>query len=240
MPALTGTQPVPSAGNPAPKPSHRRRWWIIGAVVVVLLAGGGITWWLWPSSANSVPGTVQASMLSADDASKVLGQTLQSQHGISEPPPALPANPANCAVAVGPATQAVYARGWTSFGSMTYQDSDVVADHTVTQAIGMYSDTDQAGQVFGTLSDGVKSCSSAVRASGNSGQAASKWTYSVNKNTADTVIWKSTQDAGGGWACYRQARLKGRAVLQVAVCEAGDGSQAAATIADQFASRVSG
>jgi hypothetical protein len=40
--------------------------------------------------------------------------------------------------------------------------------------------------------------------------------------------------------CYRQARLKGKAVLQVAVCAAGDGKQAAANIADQFAGRVEG
>jgi hypothetical protein len=208
--------------------------------VVVLLAGAGVTWWLWPSDSHVVPGTVQASVLSADDAGKALGQTLQSQHGISEPPPALPSSPAGCAVAVGPATQAVYTPGWTTFGSVTYQDSDSAADHTVTQVIGVYPAVDQARQVFGTLSDGVKSCKSAVRAGGGSGGRASKWLYAVTKNTPDTVSWKSTQDAGDGWACYREARLKGRAVLQVAVCEAGDGSEAAAATADQLASRVGG
>jgi hypothetical protein len=241
MPGFTGNQSLPPepAAHTTPKPFRRRRWWIVG-VVVVLMVGAGATWWLWPSGTHVVPGTVQASVVSADDASMALGQTLQSQHGISEPPPALPADPANCAVAVGPTTQAVYANGWTTFGSVTYQDSDSEANHTVTQVIGLYSTSDEARQVFGTLSDGMKNCTSAVRAGGGGGQRASKWFYAATKNTADTVSWQATQDAGDGWACYRQARLKGRAVLQVAVCEAGDGSQPAATIADQFATRVSG
>lgn len=241
-PTFAAHQPLPpaSAAPPARTPPRRRRWWIIAVVVVVLVAGGGVTWWLWPSSADAVPGTVQASVLSADEVSKTVGQTLRSEHGISAPPPALPSDPPTCVVAVGPATEAVYGPGWTMFGSVTYQDSDSAADHTVTQVIGRYSTRDQAGQVFGSLSEGVRGCKSAVRADEDGGQRASKWFYTVDKNTADTVSWKATQVGGDGWACYRQARLKGRAVLQVAVCEAGDGSQAAATIADQFAGRVSG
>lgn len=241
VPRLTGSRPESrvSAAGPPPRPSRRRRWWFLGGVVV-LVAGAGIAWWLWPSGTNVVPGTVQASVVSADDAGAMLGQTLQSAHSVSEPPPALPADPAGCAVAVGPATQAVYAEGWTTFGSVTYQDSDSDAEHTVTQVIGLYSTTDRAQQVFGTLSAGVKTCKVAVRAGGAPGQRASKWTYSVDNDTAATLGWKATQDAGNGWACYRQARLKGRAVLQVAVCESGDGSQAATTIADEFSSKVSG
>lgn len=208
--------------------------------MAVLVAGAGVTWWLWPSSAEAVPGTVQASVVSADDASRAVGQTLRSEHGISAPPRTLPSDPASCVVAVGPATEAVYGPGWTMFGSVTYQDSDSAADHTVTQVIGVYSTRDQAGQVFGSLSEGVRDCRSAVRADGDGGQRAAKWFYAVDTHTANTLSWKATQDGGDGWACYRQARLKGRAVLQVAVCEAGDGSRAAATIADQFAGRVSG
>lgn len=231
---------LPVGGAPG-KPGMRR-WWIVGGVVVLLLVGAGVAWWLWPSGSGpgAVPGTVQASLVSVDEASRVLDQTLQSQHSISEPPPALPSTPATCAVAVGPATQAVYSPGWTTFDSVTYQDSAANADHTVTQVIGRYSTAAQASQVFGTLSAGVASCRSAVRADGDGDQRASQWSYAVEADTAAAVSWTATQQAGGGWACYRQARLKARAVLEVAVCEAGDGSQAAATIADQFASRVSG
>lgn len=245
MSGITGSQPAPpaSASRSIFGPLHRRRWWILVGGVVVLVSGAGTTWWLWPSTLSRthvVPGTVQASVVSADEASTALGQTLQSRHDLSEPPPALPADPADCVVAVGPATQAVYADGWTIFGSVTYQDSDSEADHTVTQVMGEYSTSDQARIVFRRLSDGMKNCTSAVRAGGASGQPASKWFYEVAQSTADTVVWKATQDAGDDWACYRQARLKNRAILQVSVCEAGNGSHAATAIADRFASRVSG
>ncbi|MCO1577213.1 sensor domain-containing protein [Crossiella sp. SN42] len=199
-----------------------------------------VTWSMWPSGMNAVPGTVQASVLPAEDVSKVLGQTLQAQHGISEPPPALTADPLECAVAVGPATQAVYAGGWTSFGSVTYQDSDSQADHTVTQVIGLYPTSDHARQVFGTLTNGIANCPTAVRAGGAASTRASQWNYELHNATAEAVSWVATQDAGDGWACHRQARLKERAVLQVAVCQAGDSRQAAAAIADQLVSRVSG
>ncbi|GAA2832476.1 sensor domain-containing protein [Crossiella cryophila] len=189
---------------------------------------------------GAVPGTVQASVLPAEEVSKALGQTLRSQHGTSEPPPALSADPLECAVAVGPATQAVYANGWTSFGSVTYQDSDTQADHTVTQVIGLYPTSDDASQVFATVSNGIANCPTAVRAGGAAGHRASQWNYELHTATAEAVSWVATQDAGDGWACHRQARLKGRAVLQVAVCQAGDSRQVAGTIADQLAARVSG
>src|SRR4051812_27872374 len=72
MPGFTGNRPIPPvpAASSARKPAHRRRWWIISGIVVVVLAvGTGITWWLWPSGTHVVPGTVQASVVSADDVS---------------------------------------------------------------------------------------------------------------------------------------------------------------------------
>jgi PknH-like extracellular domain len=183
-----------------------------------------------------VPGTVQASLLSVDEVSTVVGTALTSGDRASEPPPPLAADPVPCAVAVGPATQSVYVRGWTAFWSETFQD--VHGDNTVTQVLGIYSDSGQAGKVFGALTDGVKGCTSAVRTDAD--QSTSKWTYVVDTADSGALAWTATQDAGDGWACYRQARLKGKAVLQVAVCGAGDGKPASAKIADQFAGRVEG
>jgi hypothetical protein len=190
------------------------------------------------AKSHVVAGTVQASFLSLDEVSALLGTTLTSASSASEPPPPLSADPAACAVAVGPGTQSVYARGWTMFQSAVYQDSDSVSDHTVTQTLGIYPDNGPAAAVFRTLSEGINGCKSAVRA--DSDQNTSKWTYSVGTATGSSLAWTATQDAGDGWACYRQAQLKGKAVLQVAVCEAGDGEQAAVKIADQFAGRVGG
>jgi hypothetical protein len=142
-------------------------------------------------------------------------------------------------VAVGPATASAYTQGWTVFLSTTYEDSAGSGAYTVTQTVGVYGSADQATGMFGKLGDGVKNCPSATRTQAG-GQGSVKWNYSVGTATADTLAWTAAQDAGGGWACYRQAQLKGKDVLQVAVCEGGDGKAAAAQIAGQFAARVSG
>ncbi|MEV6238623.1 sensor domain-containing protein [Lentzea sp. NPDC051838] len=215
-----------------------RRWLIAVAVGGYLLLAGVGVWWWWPSDRHVAPGTVQASVLTADEASTAVGTTLVSEQSASEPPPALTTDPAGCAVAAGPATDEVYTRGWTTFGSVTYQDSEAVSDHTVIQVLGVYPDEERSRQVFGDLADGLKGCRSAVRTSGD--QRVSAWTYSIDAATADALGWTATENTGDGWACYRQARLKRTAVLQVGVCQAGDGKQAATAIADRFAARVGG
>jgi len=186
-------------------------------------------------TAHRIPGTVQASMLGVDEVSARVGTELLNGGSTSEPPPPLSADPATCAVAVGPATQSVYAPGWTAFWSQTFSDAN--GDHTVTQVLGLYPDDGQAGKVFATLTDGVKGCTSAVR---TDEESTSKWVYAVDTADSGALVWTATQDAADGWACYRHARLKGKVVLQVAVCEVGNGKQAVAKIADQFAGRVGG
>lgn len=187
-----------------------------------------------------VPGTLQASFVPIDQVSSAVGVTLSSSTNSGTPPAPLAANPAACAVAIGPATQKVYTQGWTVFGAVTYQDSNYAADHTVTQTLGRYPDATQAGAVFTALATGVKACPAGVRTDPD--QGTTKWTYTVDtaNTTANTLVWTATQDAGGGWACYRQARLKGTNVIEVAVCEAGNGKPAAATIADRFAGKLGG
>lgn len=244
-------QPQPTKPFQPPKiptsPRNRRQLLIIGLVAVVLL-GCGLTFALWPSSAKKAPvavnpqhvvaGTVQAGILTPDDVSKAVGTTVISGSAANQPPPALTADPASCAVAIGPATATGYTKGWTVFYSTTYQDSAGAGDYTVTQTIGEYGDANQSGSVFQSLAKGVAGCPSATRTDQNKNTV--KWNYTVDTNTSDHLAWTASQDAGNGWACYRQARLKGKAVLQVAVCEGGDGKAAAAQVADQFAAKVSG
>ncbi len=251
------SQPLPQPPQPpqppqtrsfAPKvPRDRRRLLIIGLVVVVVLGGGGLTWALWPSKSKApvasspqhvVPGTLQASILTPDDISKAVGTTVISGSAVNQPPAALTADPASCAMAVGPATVSGYTKGWTVFYSTTYQDSGGTGDYTVTQTIGDYGDPGQAGTVFQALGQGIAACPSATRTDQNKNTV--KWNYSVGANTPNQLAWTAAQDAGGGWACYRQARLKGAAVLQVAICEGGDGKAAVAKVADAFAAKVSG
>lgn len=102
--------------------------------------------------------TIQTSFVSIDGVSSLVGVTLESSSGSSQPPAPLSSNPMSCAVAVGPGTQSMYRSGWTVFGSAMYQDSDSVADHAVTQVLGKYSTAAQAATEFATLTNGIKSC----------------------------------------------------------------------------------
>ncbi|NUR58606.1 MAG: sensor domain-containing protein [Catenulispora sp.] len=236
----------PGGTPPPPEPAGRRRPLLIAlAVIVVLAIAGSVTWALWPrhkappiaNAGHVVPGTLQAAVLTPDEASGILGTTVITGPVIGQPPPALTADPKSCEVAVGPATVSGYTPGWTVFLSTTYQDAAGTGAYSVTQTVGAYGSADQASGVFGKLGDGVKGCQSATRTDGNSSV---KWNYTVDTASADTLVWKAEQDSGGGWACFRQARLKGKDVVQVAICEAGDGKAATARIADQLTSRLGG
>jgi hypothetical protein len=235
-----------SSGPSGPSQRSNRAVLAIALAVLLLAAAGGVTFAMWPagkaapasSPLHVVPGTVQAAVLSPDEVSKAIGTTVIAGPQTVAPPAALTADPASCAVAVGPATVSGYTSGWTVFLSTAYEDSAGTGDYTVTQTVGVYGSADQASGVFGKLGDGLKNCPSATRTDPSQGPV--KWNYSIGTATADTLVWTATQDAGGGWACYRQARLKGKDVVQVAVCEAGDGGSAAAQVAEQFTARMSG
>ncbi|MFG1872539.1 sensor domain-containing protein [Micromonospora arborensis] len=218
-----------------------RRGRLIGAaaVVVVIALLSGLAFWLWPDDGRRVvSGTTQATVLDAEEASRLVGVTLAAETRTTEPQPPLVADPPRCVMAVGPATQAVHGRGWTAFLSVTYQESEAVADHVVSQTVALYPDAGRAGIVLGSLRQGIETCPSAVRTDAN--QATSKWTYQVGDTAPDMISWTATQDGGAGWTCHRRARLKGVAVLQVAVCQAGDGGPAAAKLLDRFADRTRG
>ncbi|MBB5868534.1 hypothetical protein F4553_001913 [Allocatelliglobosispora scoriae] len=108
----------------------------------------------------------------------------------------------------------------------------------VTQVVALYASNDLAGRAFGILTNGIKACTHAVRKDANGTN--SQWSYEVDSATSDVLAWKAIQDGGDGWTCYRHAQVKGVAVLQAVVCEAGDATSATAKIAARFADKVKG
>ncbi|MCX4870500.1 MULTISPECIES: sensor domain-containing protein [unclassified Streptomyces] len=230
-----GAQPAPP---PAGTRTRRLRPLALAAAVVLVALIGSVVWWRWPADDGPrvVAGTVQATVLTSREVSRTVGTTLNTETRMSEPAPSTQADPPGCSVAVGPATTVVYQRGWTAFLSVVHQDSDTVAEHTVTQTVGRYASGARAGEVFDALTDGINACTSAVRKA--PGGDTSRWTYQVDSATAGALAWTATQEQGEGWACYREARLKASTVLQTAVCQAGDGRAASRTLADRMAGRV--
>lgn len=235
-------QPQQSAA--VPQPPRTRPGWLLPTVVVscAVAIAAAVVWLAWPSSSGPsrhlVAGTVQTTVLSADEVSKLAGTTVVSAASASAPPPALNADQAGCAVAVGPATQAVYGHDWTGFLSVTYQDVARKGSITVTQVAAVFPNADKAGAAFKTLSDGLKGCKSASVT--DRGGRATQWHYKLGTQDAAALGWTATQDAGGGWACHRQARLTGTSVVQVAVCDAGNGDAIASAVTDRITARAKG
>ncbi|QDN84043.1 sensor domain-containing protein [Streptomyces sp. S1A1-7] len=253
----TGGGPSVSTGSPsslqapAPRPPRTRgrigltlrRWRLPLVAVLPCLTLAGIGWWCWPSQPTPVPphlvaGTVHAALLTPDEASRLTGMTLTSSSEVSKPSPALAADPSSCAIAVGPTTQAVFGKDWTAFLSATYQDAGGLGNYTMTQVVGVYPDREKAGALLRTLTAGLRSCSSAVRTDQDG--RGSKWTYRIDGTASNSVSWTATQDGGNGWACYRQAQLKGKSLLQVGICEAGDGRSTVQALTRRVAAEVRG
>jgi hypothetical protein len=180
--------------------------------------------------------TVQDSVVTIEEASLVLGSALSTTDTAGEPAPAFVTAPPSCAAAAGPGTTAAYRPGWTVFWSTVYGDGP--GDHTVTQTIGTFADAAQAATVFRTVRDGVRGCPTAVRTDDDG--STSRWAYRPGTVTPTAFDWTAAQDAGDGWTCYRQVRVQGRSVLQVAVCGVGDLQHAVVALADRFVERVSG
>lgn len=233
------------APPPGPKPPRRfPRWFVPAAFGLVVVLAANTIWLLWPSSSNGpqhlVAGTVQATVLSADEVSSLAGTTIVPAASSSVPPAPLGADKPLCVVAVGPATRAVYGDAWTGFLSVTYQDVARKGSITVTQVAAVFPSADGATAAFKTLNGGLAGCesSSVIDKSGRGTQ----WQYKVGAQAPTSISWTATQDNGGGsgWACHHQARVAGVTLLQVAVCDAGNGDAIAAKVADKFAARVKG
>lgn len=211
--------------------------------MVPCLVLAGIGWWVWPQQPTGLPphiaeGTVQADLLSADSVSGLAGTTVVAGPQSNRPHAALAVAPSECAVAAGPTTQSVYGQAWKAFLSATYQDAGGTGAYTVNQTFGVFPDTDTAGTALQRLTDGLAKCPSATVA--DQAGRSSKWAYTARPATEAAVVWAAAQDGAAGWACFHQARVKGASLVQVAVCQAGDGASTASKIADELAGKVTG
>jgi hypothetical protein len=184
-------------------------------------------------------GTVQADLLTPAQVGQLAGTTVVSGPRSDQPHVAITASPTQCAVAVGPATQSVYGHTWSAFLSATYTDPDDTGSYTVDQVVGVFPDSAHASAAFKALTSGLSQCKSTTRT--DQAGRTTKWTYTSESPTSVAAVWTATQqNATAGWACFHQARLKGSSLIQVAVCEGGDGQPAAGRLADALTGKVSG
>ncbi|MBB4951289.1 hypothetical protein F4556_006824 [Kitasatospora gansuensis] len=220
-----------------------RHWRLLAAAVLPSLVLAGIGWWVWPQQpAAGVPhiaaGTVQAELLSADSVSRLAGTTVVAGPRSNRPHAALTVTPAECAVVAGPTTQAVYGQSWKAFLSATYQDADGTGAHTVNQVIGVFPDGERASAAFRTLTDGLSKCPTST-VTDQAGRSA-KWAYATHAPFAAVVTWQAAQEGAANWACHHQARVTGTSLVQVTVCQGGDGALTTSKIADELAGQVAG
>lgn len=235
---------LPPQGPEVPRPGRvLRHWKLLLAAVVPCLVLAGIGWWAWPRQPSDLPlhvaaGTVEADLLTSDDVSRLAGTTLVSGPRSNRPATPVTVSPSNCAVVAGPTTQSVYGNAWTAFLSATYRDAGNTGAYTVNQVIGVFPDGEKAGAAFRTLTAGLTECSTSTRT--DQAGRASTWAYQAEPPTEVAVAWTAAQDGSTNWACHRQARLKGASLVQVAVCQAGDGQPTTAKLAEALTGKVSG
>ncbi|MGV9266858.1 sensor domain-containing protein [Kitasatospora sp. NPDC003701] len=220
-----------------------RHWPLLVAAFLPCLVLAGIGWWVWPQQPTGLAphvaaGTVQAQLLSADSVSRLAGTTVVAGPRSDRPHAPLDAAPSECAVAAGPTTQAVYGQAWKAFLSATDQDSARTGGYTVNQVLGVFPEAEKAGAAFQTLTEGLAKCPSAT-VTGQAGRS-SKWVYTVRPTTEVAVAWTAAQDGSAGWACYHQAWVKGTSLVQVSVCQAGDGEATSWKVADELTKKVTG
>lgn len=245
LPRQAGTQPRPGALRGVGRRGLAgllRRWPLLAAAVVPCLILAGIGWWIWPEQPPVGPphiaaGTVQADLLSPDSVSRVAGTTLVAGAQSDRPGAELKVSPSACGVAAGPTTRSVYGDGWNAFLSATYRDSAGSGSYTVNQVIGVYPDSEKAGAAFQVLTKGLSKCPSSTRTD-QAGRTA-KWKYKAHPATEVAVAWTATQDAEVNWSCAHQARVMGTSLIQVSVCQAGEGQATASKLTDHLAKKVS-
>ena len=249
----TGLVASPRQPAPQPVPSQTasgrgiarlpRHWQLLVAAVVPCLVLAAIGWWLWPQQPAEGPphiaaGTVEADLLSPDSVSRVAGTTVVAGAQSNRPHAPLTVSPSACAVAAGPTTQSVYGQAWTAFVSATYKDAGATGAYTVNQVIGVFPDSKNAKAAFSTLSKGLNACSSSTRT--DQADRTAKWTYTAQPDAQVAVSWTAAQGGSANWACSHQARVSGTSLVQVSVCQAGDGRPAVSNLADKLARKVSG
>ncbi|MEV5833587.1 sensor domain-containing protein [Nocardia sp. NPDC052112] len=188
---------------------------------------------------NYAPGSIDAALVSMRDAGAEVGSPLWFRVDDTKPVAVQPVTPPECQTIAGPASDSVYGNAWTQFRLATFQETSNTWDHSLTQAVGRYENSDRAREAFTKLSDALTACGDKEVAVLGSGEVAdSRWRNHADARTADTLRWNAEQLDAPTWRCFREARLKQSVLLQVALCQAGNGQPAAAVIADKLASKL--
>lgn len=179
-------------------------------------------------------------MVNAKQAGKIVGADLGNTTRDGAPPPPIEVDPSDCGVAAGPSTRSVYTDGWTQYHLVTMREASDYWDHSITQTAGKYADEASASRVFDALNAGLKECVGPNAAVTDVlDDATSEWTFSVDSAETAALRWVATQADGNDWSCFRDARLVRSWVVQVAVCQAGNGRPAATAIAERLSKNVS-
>lgn len=205
---------------------------VAAAAAVATLTGCGQT--VQGAPVVALPGNV----VDVATVNRILGAPLANATVDEAPPSEIDVSPGSCSIAAGPSTTAVYDKGWTQYRLVTMQEAPDYWDHSVTQTVGRYGSARDAAKVFQALTSGLRECSGEVTSTDALDEVASTWTFDVTDSGSDSVVWTATQtDADSEWACFRQARLTGSTVVQVAVCQVGNGAPAAAQLADELVAK---
>ncbi|WP_156628524.1 sensor domain-containing protein [Mycobacterium sp. 1274756.6] len=206
-----------------------------GVVAVLAVVGAGCTQNVDGRAVKETPPLV----VGVAEVEGLVGAQLANTTADRVPPEPVTVDPADCAVAAGPSTTAVYTSGWTQYHLVTMQEAADRWDHSVTQTAGKYPDDAGATNVFSALTADLQTCSRAT-ATDALDDSTAEWTFTVETPGPDTTRWTATQVDTDGWACYREARRTGAWVVQTAVCQVGNGAPAAADLLDRLAENVAG
>jgi hypothetical protein len=119
------------------------------------------------------------------------------------------------------------------------QEADDYWDHSVTQTVARYPDQRAAEKVFDGLTAWLNRCLDKPAVSTDTlDESQSQWRFIVEHAGANTARWTATQTDGDNWGCYHEARLTGSWVLQVAVCQVGNGQPTAVNIIGKLAANL--
>lgn len=208
---------------------------VVSAVLAgVVLVGAGCTQTTAGSAVRAVPPLVVGSQQVSDRVGAELANITEDR----VPPPRVEVDPAECAVPAGPSTVTVYSAGWTQYHLVTMQEAADFWEHSVTQTAGKYPDEAAAKKVFDALNTGLAECTGRATVTDALDESTAVWTFAVDSTDGDATRWIATQADGNDWACYREARLTGQWVVQVAVCQVGNGRPAATSITEALVKKV--
>ncbi|MQY24862.1 sensor domain-containing protein [Nocardia aurantia] len=211
----------------------------IGAVSAAFVAASGCSVVGGSATPDYPAGSIDAALMSMHDAGGRVGSALWFRIDAGKPDAAQSVTPPDCQVAATPASDLVFGNSWTGFRLSTFQENANTWDHSLTQAVGRYDNAERARDAFAKLTQGLTTCGDKeIAVLGTADAVDSKWRNHIDVSTGDTARWNAEQLDATDWRCYREARLKEAVLLQVALCQSGNGQPAATAIADKVAAKL--